>query len=71
MNIPSDTHPFRETFIVRLWCDDESQANWNGQIQHIRTGKIAAFRDLDELLNFFQNQIGENSENLKLPTKLR
>jgi len=71
MNKLSDTHPFRETYIVRLWREDEFQASWNGQVQHIATGEITAIRDIEDLLKFFQIQLGDKSEQSKLLTKLK
>lgn len=71
MNKSNQTQPSREVFIVRLWREDLPQADWNGQVQHVDSGKVTAIRDLDNLLEFFQNQLGESIEEHQQPSKLK
>ena len=67
----SDTQPFRKTYIVRLWHEGTPQANWNGQIQHIRSGETTVIRNVEELLEYFRTQLETHPDKKPLSSKLK
>jgi len=46
----------RKTFILRVWQESESGAEWRGQILDIHSGKTTAILNAAELLAYIQNQ---------------
>jgi hypothetical protein len=65
------TKPAREVYIVRLWREGLPQIHWNGEVQHIASGHVTPIRDLDSLLDFFQSQLSESTDENQLPSKLK
>lgn len=57
LNETSTGQHVREVFIVRLWRERKPDSDWNGQVQHVSSGDMTAIRNLDDLLDFFQNQL--------------
>ncbi|MFQ5340280.1 MAG: hypothetical protein ACE5F6_01905 [Anaerolineae bacterium] len=55
-------HLFREVFIVRFWREQPSPAPWRGQVQHVRSGETAFFRDLQELLDHLERRLGDGAD---------
>jgi hypothetical protein len=54
------------SFLVRLWRDlepqpPESTADWQGEVEHIQSGRRSTFNGLDELLDFLRRQ-AENQD---------
>ena len=43
----------RDVFIVRIWREG-SAPEWQGWVQHTRSGESAGFRNLSELLAFIE-----------------
>ncbi|MDX9953582.1 MAG: hypothetical protein RBT75_05780 [Anaerolineae bacterium] len=43
----------RDVFIVRIWREG-SAPEWQGWVQHTRSGESAGFRNLNELLAFIE-----------------
>ena len=58
----------RHSFLVRIWREG-SGSQWQGWVQHIRTGEAVTFRSLNELLDFVQrwekSQTQEGGRGLK------
>ncbi len=71
MKNTSDTQPFRETYIVRLWHEGNAQANWNGQIQHISSGETTVIRNIEDLLEYFRTQLETYPDKEPLSSKLK
>ena len=44
----------RETFILRMWQETSTQPGWRGQVQHVRTGNVVTFQDLDAMFAYLQ-----------------
>jgi len=49
------------SFLVRLWREDDPQrpgrlGDWQGEVEHIQTGRRWAFAGLDELVGFLRRQ---------------
>lgn len=53
------SHPANQLFTVRFWLEGlgDGQREWRGRVQHIGTGETIYFRDWDELLKFFRNNL--------------
>ncbi len=54
------TPPTYLSFIVRLWRENipphmSNIADWEGEIEHIQSGRRWRFHSLAELMAFFQN----------------
>ena len=52
------------SFMVRLWCESDLErgaapAGWQGEVQHIQTGRRRAFSSLDELLGLLRQATEE------------
>lgn len=50
------------SFLVRLWRQPRRQpqelaAAWQGEVEHIQTGRCSTFDTLDELLDFLRRQV--------------
>lgn len=50
------------SFLVRLWCEErpgysESTAAWQGEVEHIQSGRRLTFDSLDDLLDFLRRQV--------------
>jgi hypothetical protein len=50
------------SFLVRLWRDPGSQAPerptaWQGEVEHIQSGRRLTFNSLDDLLDFLRRQV--------------
>ena len=41
----------RDTFIVRIWRKSVP-VQWEGRVEHVRSGASARFQNLDELVTF-------------------
>ena len=48
----------RDSFVVRIWRK-KGQSDWQGWVQHSRTGESAPVRNLDELLSFIERWAGK------------
>jgi hypothetical protein len=60
------------SFLIRLWREEspevlEPAADWQGEVEHIQSGRHWTFSTLDELLSFLRRQ-AEASEVLGRPT---
>ena len=49
------------SFLIRLWREEslvipEATANWQGEVEHIQTGRRWTFSTLHELLSFLRWQ---------------
>jgi hypothetical protein len=53
--IPLNTE--REAFVLRLWRETPGNQNWRGQLQHVRTGEVIAFQDVEELFDYIRQKI--------------
>jgi len=71
VNKTDQPQPAREVYIVRLWREGLPETHWNGEVQHIGSGHVTPIRDLDNLLDFFQNQLSEPTEDSQQPSKLK
>jgi hypothetical protein len=54
------------SFLIRLWREEspelpEATAAWEGEVEHIQSGRRWTFDTLDELLSFLRRQ-AEDSE---------
>ncbi len=49
----------RESFIVRLWRENDSERSWRGQIQHVSTGHITHIQEFSELEEYFKEYLEE------------
>ena len=47
----------REAFVLRLWRETPGSQEWRGQLQHVRTGEISAFQDLEEMFDYIRLKI--------------
>lgn len=45
----------RDAFIVRVWRE-EGQTNWQGWVQHVRTGEEVCVRSSGELAAFIESR---------------
>jgi hypothetical protein len=59
------------SFLVRIWCEVESErlnggTAWHGEIEHIQTGQRASFSTLAGLVDCLQALLlaGENASSL-------
>lgn len=50
----------RHSFIVRIW-HQEGQAEWQGIIQHVRSGEVSMVLSIVELLAFIERRTGKLS----------
>jgi hypothetical protein len=48
----------RDSFVVRIWRK-KNQPDWQGWVQHSRTGESAPVQNLDELLSFIERWAGK------------
>jgi hypothetical protein len=60
------------SFLIRLWREEspelpEAIADWQGEVEHIQTGRRWTFGTLHELLSFLRRQV-EAPEVLGRPT---
>lgn len=51
----------RSSFLVRIWRE-KGQAEWQGWVQHIRSGESAPFTNLGDLLAFIERHSGKLAE---------
>ena len=62
------------SFIVRIWheaLDGEGRvAVWRGSIDHVGNGEQAHFDDLDQMLQFIQQQIGLDGRRSPSPASI-
>jgi len=43
------------TFVIRIWQTwSLSGSHWRGRIEHLQSGRYAAFEDLDQILAFIR-----------------
>jgi hypothetical protein len=71
------TPPSYVIIILRLWevtkknisQTQNTQQDWRGQIQNVRTGQIINFQGLDTLSNLLNDQLSENKPEHTLPGK--
>lgn len=43
------------TFVLRFWREPAAmEAHWRGSIEHVQSGEMMNFRDLDRMLAFIQ-----------------
>lgn len=52
----------RESFIVRLWRKNEYDTKWQGQVQHVRTGKTTYIQGLADLERYFSTYLEESPQ---------
>jgi hypothetical protein len=49
------------SFLVRLWRDEpqppEPPTAWQGEVEHIQSGRRSTFESLDDLLDFLRRQV--------------
>jgi len=62
------------SFLVRLWCEPDQEqpevvANWQGEVEHIQSGRHRAFDTLDEALGFLRRQTVAPDEASQTPGK--
>jgi predicted secreted protein len=43
-------------YILRLWCDSESDEAWRASLENLRTRDLKAFADLTKLSTFLKEQ---------------
>ena len=43
----------RETFIVRLWREEDTQSDWKGEVLHVRSGETFHIKGILSLNQFF------------------
>jgi hypothetical protein len=60
------------SFLVRLWCETNPErtapvTGWQGEVEHIQTGRRWTFSTLGELLAFLRRQV-EDPKVLRWPT---
>lgn len=48
----------RESFVLRIWHEND-QSNWQGWVQHVRTGETILVRQIDDLLDFIELWTGK------------
>jgi hypothetical protein len=51
----SPSIPPSSTFVVRLWHEWTAEGSrWRGRIEHVQSGRSAAFRELEGMLSFLR-----------------
>jgi hypothetical protein len=55
--VHQDSFVTRHSFVVRIWRE-EGSADWQGWVQHTRSGESTVSRNLDELLTFVERCSG-------------
>ena len=48
-----DSPAYRESFIVRIWRE-KGQPEWQGWVQHVRSGDSAPLQDLQDLISYLE-----------------
>ena len=63
MNLNQEKIPptAREAFVLRLWRETPGSDNWRGQLQHVRTGDVLSFQDVEELFDYIRLKIDLSS----------
>ena len=55
----------RESFIVRIWRENEQTKLWRGQIQHVGSGEVVPITDVrhiaTQLEDYLKNKDGQNT----------
>jgi hypothetical protein len=46
------------SFVLRIWWEEDAQPIWRGWVKHAATGKIRHFQDLSDLLTFVEAHTG-------------
>ena len=62
-NIP--TNPVREAFVLRVWSDSPGSQGWRAQLQHVRSGELVAFQDLEEMFVYIRSKISRDISDLE------
>jgi hypothetical protein len=63
----SPSIPAVSTFVIRLWYEWTAEGpRWRGQIEHVQSGRSAAFLDVDTLLHFLR-RFGVEADDPRLP----
>jgi hypothetical protein len=49
------------SFLIRLWCEpvaepSDPRGRWRAEVEHIQSGKLRAFDDIDQALRFVRQQ---------------
>lgn len=52
----------RESFIVRIWRDDENPDTWRGQLQHVRSGEAIPIDDIKNLSAYVEAWVQKNAQ---------
>jgi hypothetical protein len=47
----------REAFVLRLWRETPGSQEWRGQLQHVRTGEVASFQDMEEIFEYIRRKL--------------
>jgi subtilisin-like proprotein convertase family protein len=53
--------PTYRAFLLRYWCEGE-EGNWRCWVQDVATGAQYGFAEVDLLLAFLSQQVGEGAE---------
>ena len=62
------TFSLRESFIVRIWRDNENTDLWRGQLQHVRSGEMIPIADMKKIsaeLEAYLKKVDRESIGLK------
>jgi len=58
-------------FIVRVWLEprevEGAPATWRGSVEHVASGKIRYFTELDELVQFVRSFLDEMGATIDRP----
>lgn len=46
------------SFVLRIWWEEDAQPVWRGWVQHAASGEICYFRRLSDLLGFIEAHTG-------------
>ena len=60
----------REAFVLRLWRETPGDQDWRGQLQHVRTGDVASFQDVEEMFDYIRAKIDISVLNEEISTEL-
>lgn len=56
----------RESFVIRLWQEQEEPAQWRGEIQHVRSGLTTPIRYLGNIMVSIMAHLDDNPEAKKM-----
>mgnify|MGYP001055343066 CR=1 FL=1 len=54
----TDRRRLSNSFVLRIWWEEDDHLIWRGWVQHAATGETCYFQHLSDLLTFVETQTG-------------